>query len=135
MAQATQYFTPKSARPGDHGEKHEMPRQHSRLLLARAELAWAEGETDLALATLPGAQAQGMNDELRLYALVLRVRIGAGRGALQASSVAAAQAMLRSPTCHVMAALALHRALAEAQRMGAAGVPPSAARDAADCVH
>ncbi len=76
-----------------------------------------------------------MNDELRLYALALRVRIGAGRGALQASSVAAAQAMLRSPTCHVMAALALHRALAEAQRVGAAGVPPSAARDAADCAH
>lgn len=112
----------------------EMPRQRLRLLLARAELAWAEGDTALALATLPDAQAQGMNDEMRLYALALRLRIEAGQGALQANSVASAQALLRSPTCHAMAALALHRAMAAAQRAGATGVPLSAAQDAAGYV-
>ena len=115
-------------------DANEMPRQRLRLLLARAELAWAEGDTALALATLPDAQAQGMNDEMRLYALALRLRIEAGQGALQANSVASAQALLRSPTCHAMAALALHRAMAAVQRAGATGVPLSAAQDAAGYV-
>jgi len=112
-------------------DANEMPRQRSRLLLARAEMAWAEGDTALALTMLPDAQAQGMNDEMRLYALALRVRVEAGQGELQAGSVAAAQALLSRPGCHAMAALALHRALAAAHRAGAVGVPPSAAQDAA----
>jgi tetratricopeptide (TPR) repeat protein len=108
----------------------EMPRQRAWLLLARAELAWADGNPELALATLPGTHTPGMNDELRLHALALRLRVESAHGALRPDSMVPARALLDSPSCHAMAALAVHRALAAAHRMGAAGVPPGAAQEA-----
>ena len=110
-------------------EAIESPRERLRLALAGAELAWAEGDVPRALALLPTADAPGMNDELRLGAWAMRVRVEAGRGELTAATVAAARAGLNAEAAHAMAALGLHRALNAAQQAGAAGVPDDAPRD------
>jgi hypothetical protein len=107
----------------------ESPRERARLALAGAELAWAEGSGERALALLPSPDTPGMNDELRLGALAIRVGVEAGRGALTAATVAAARAALNAEVVHAVAALGLHRALIAAQQAGAAGVPDDARRD------
>ena len=109
----------------------QMPRQHARLRLAQAELALAEGDATRALAALPGLHAPGMNDEMRLIEVALRIRTESAAGALTGDTVAAAQAQLVAETMHAVAALHLHRALAAAHRAGVKGVPDGAARDAA----
>ncbi len=107
----------------------ESPRERARLSLAGAELAWAEGDALRALALLPCDDAPGVNDELRLGALAIRVRAEARSGALAAATVAAAQAALHAGVVHAAAALALHRALAAAGQAGVTGVSDAAQRD------
>jgi len=109
----------------------ESPRERARLNLAGAELAWAEGDAVHALALLPRADMPGMNDEMRLGTLAIQVRAEARSGVLSAATAAAAQAALDAKMVHAVAALSLHRALAAAQRAGAAGVPDAAPRDCA----
>lgn len=110
-------------------EAIESPRERARLALAGAQLAWAEGDAQRALALLPNAAAPGMNDELRLGAWAIRVRAEARSGELAAATVSEAQAALSAEAVHALAALALYRALASAQRAGVAGVPADAQRD------
>ncbi len=107
-------------------EAMESPRERARLALASAELAWAEGDAQRARTLLPSADAPGMNGELRLGVLAIRVRLEAGQGRLTATTLAAAQAALNAEVVHATAALALHRALIAAQRAGVVGVPAEA---------
>ena len=100
----------------------ESPRERARLGLAQAQVAWAEGDLARALAVLPHDDEPGMNDELRLGTLALRVEAEARGGSLSAATAAAAQAALRAETVHAVAALGLHRALAAAQQAGVMGV-------------
>lgn len=106
----------------------ESPRERARLSLATAELAWAEGDAPRALALLPRADTPGMNDEMCLGSLAVRVRAEASDGALTAATAAAAQAALQAHAHHAMAALVLYRALSAAQHAGVAGVPADAQR-------
>ena len=85
----------------------EQPRVRCRVALMRAELHWADGSADKALARLPADDAAGMNDELRLRALALRCGIDPG---LQAR----ARLALADPRAHASAALQLERALGRA---------------------
>jgi len=105
-----------------------------RLALARAELAWAEADAQRALALLPAAEAAGMNAEMRLGELALRVQAQSLAGALEPGTVAAARAALCAEPLHAVAALRLHRALAAASRAGVAGVPGGAAPECAEHV-
>ena len=104
----------------------ESPREYTRLCLVQAELALAEGDALRALALLPGADAPGMNDEMWLRALATRVSAEACRGELAAATLAAARTALNAEVVHAVAALALHHALAAAQRAGVAGVSADA---------
>lgn len=112
----------------------ESPRECTRLCLVQAELALTEGDALRALALLPGADAPGMNDEMWLGALATRVGAEACSGELVAATVAAARTALNAEVVHAVAALALHHALAAAQRAGVAGVSVDAQQDCAEHV-
>jgi DNA-binding SARP family transcriptional activator len=104
--------------------------------LVGAELALVRGQVQAALALLPAPQAEGMSDESRLRALALRVRActqahAALASAMDATLLAECTAALHSEPVHATAALYLHAALAAAAAQGVAGVPATAAADAA----
>ena len=112
-------------------ETIESPRERARLALAGAQLAWAEGDALRALAQLPCADAAGMNDELRLGVLAVRVQAEVLSGGLSATTAAAAQVALSTEVVHAVAALALYHALAAARRAGAAHIADTTLRDGA----
>ena len=97
--------------------------------LGCAELAWAQSDAAGALAHLPALDAPGMNSELRLRGLAVRISAEARSATLRPDTVAAAQGLLSNRAVHAVAALHLHRALAAAQRAGVAGVPATASQD------
>ena len=107
------------------------PQTRSGHAVSCAELALAQGDAAGALAHVPALDATGVNCELRLRSLAVRVSAEARSGALTSDTVAAAQGLLSSDNVHAVAALHLHRALAAAHRAGVKGVPDSAAREAA----
>ena len=112
----------------------ESPRECTRLCLVQVELALTEGDVLRALALLPGADAPGMNDEMWLGALAMRVGAEACSGELVAATVAAARTALSAEVVHAVAALALHHALAAAQRASVAGLGVDAQQDCAEHV-
>ncbi len=87
---------------------------------AHAGVALARGDARAALALLPVDAALGMNGELRMRGMALRVAAEAGLGAVEPATLAAAQALLAGPAEHAVAALELHAALARAE-VGADG--------------
>lgn len=107
------------------------PRTRCGHALSCAELALAQRDPKRALAQLPSLDALGMNSELRLRGLTVRVSAEACSAARTPTTLAAAHVALAGNSRHAVAALHLHRALAAAHRAGVKGVPDSAARDAA----
>jgi tetratricopeptide (TPR) repeat protein len=92
----------------------------------QAEIALAAGMPAQALALLPADDAPGMDGGLRLQSLAVRVRAQTLGGALDAGTVAAAQALLHDRATTAVASLKLRRALAAARAAGAAGAPADA---------
>lgn len=107
------------------------PRVHAMHGLLVAAVALAQGDASPALAALPAPDAPGLNDELRMRGLALRIQAQAQAASLHPDTVAAACAELGAETPHAVAALYLHQALAAAQRAGVAGAPAAAQRDCA----
>ena len=96
---------------------------------AAAELSLTRGDAAAALALLPADDTLGMNDEMRIRGLALRVAAEAGTGEVEAGTLQAAHAALDRPSPHHIATLELHAALAAAAREGVRGGPASAIRD------
>jgi DNA-binding SARP family transcriptional activator len=101
-------------------------RVRARRALAEAELQLARGDVAAALAQLPDAAAEGMNDELLTRCLALAVRAQAGAGRLLEATLQAAQAQLQRPSAYMPATLQLHRALAGAAQAGIVNAWPEA---------
>ena len=112
----------------------DMERVRVRARQARAELALAQGDVAEALRRLPPDETNGMNEEMRVRGLALRVLAEMRLGDLAATTVAAVQDALAGPPRHHVAALELHAALAAAARAGVGGVPADARRRHADHV-
>ena len=87
-----------------------------RVGLADAAVRLADGDAAGAQTLLPADDAAGLNDELRLRTLALRLRILAAQGDTAALRAAAAEAerRLAAPVPHALAALVLHDALRRA---------------------
>jgi DNA-binding SARP family transcriptional activator len=108
----------------------------------RAALALVQGDAAAALTLLPADGTPGMNGELHLRGLALRISALTLLGPLPAGLADTAAAALRSPSPHALAALELRRALARAAGAGSeaqaahAGYAPSArARSATLVAH
>lgn len=87
------------------------PRTNARFAISEAALTQAAGDPAAALAGLPADDAPGLNDELRLRALAVRLCAEADLGEPGAATLAAADAALAAPGAHAVAALLLHHAL------------------------
>ncbi|MCE9658542.1 MAG: AAA family ATPase [Burkholderiales bacterium] len=109
-------------------------RVRARRAQAMAELALLQGDPSRALATLPTDVAEGMNDEMRIRGLALRVAAEAATGRIETATAAKAAAVLAAPACHEIATLELHTALARAEAAGVGGVPAGAGAAHAACV-
>ncbi|MCE9658549.1 MAG: AAA family ATPase [Burkholderiales bacterium] len=116
------------------GDGDVIERVRVREAQARAELALAHGDAEAALARLPADDTKGMNEEMRVRGLALRVRAESRLGSLSSRTVAAATYALAAPGVHRIAALELHAALAAAAHAGVEGAPADAAAGHAACV-
>ncbi|MEO8125037.1 MAG: hypothetical protein ABI633_13400, partial [Burkholderiales bacterium] len=100
----------------------------ARLALVSAELALAESDPARALDLLPGADAPGVNEEIRARALAIRLGAQSLHGAPQPELLAQARTALAAPTLHAISALSIAKALRvarEAGEMAEAGAPDS----------
>ena len=109
-------------------------RVRARRAQALAELALLRGDPARALATLPADDAEGMNDEMRIRGLALRIAAEAVAGRLEAATAAKAAAALAAPSRHEIATLELRTALARAEAAGVEGVPAGSGPAHAACV-
>lgn len=91
----------------------EMPRMRQRARLARAAVQLALGHPQAAWNGLPADGEPGMNDELRQRCLATRLHAAQQLGRLDAALLEAATQALADPAAHALAALHLHRALAQ----------------------
>jgi DNA-binding SARP family transcriptional activator/tetratricopeptide (TPR) repeat protein len=88
-----------------------------------AECALARGDALAALAVLPADSAPGMNEEMRLLSLAVRLGAEVLGGAAQPTTLQAVQAALEADDVHTVSALALVRALSAARRHAPGSVP------------
>lgn len=92
-------------------EQDQSVRMRVRAQFVDAALLQAGGDAEAALERLPDDLTPGLNDELRQRVLAVRLRAEADSGGCAAATLAAADAALRRPGVHAVAALLLHRAL------------------------
>ena len=83
--------------------------------LASADLSLLEDDAAAALSQLPADDTPGMNDEMRLRCLGLRLRAERQSGAIRADTLSAAREKLAAPSPYIPATLELHRALASVE--------------------